>query len=113
VVGAVNRAGGFVMSGDRDHMTVLKAVALAENLKPTAQSKKAVIIRKNAASPNGAEELPVDVSKILANRAPDSQLIADDVLFVPDSTAKKALHRAGEAAAEAATVLTYGLAIYK
>ncbi|MGA8028097.1 MAG: hypothetical protein WB992_13215, partial [Bryobacteraceae bacterium] len=106
-------SGEFVMQGERSNMTVLKAVALAEYLKPTADSKKAYIIRRNTASPQGEQEIPVDLDKILANRSPDKQLIAEDVLYVPDSNMKKALHRAGEAAAQAATVLTYGLAIYK
>jgi polysaccharide export outer membrane protein len=113
VVGAVNKAGGFVLNGDRGSMTVLKAVALAEDLKPTAAAKKAVLIRKNPSSPNGAQQFDVNLSKILSNKAPDSPMLADDVLFVPDSSAKKLMHRAGEAAMQAATVLTYGALIYK
>lgn len=113
VVGAVNKAGGFVMNGDRSSMTVLKAVALAEDLKPTAQGKKAMIIRKDASKPNGGEEIPVDLTKILANKAPDTTLTADDVLFVPDSNAKKLLHRTGQAVAEMATMMSYGVFIYK
>ncbi|HEX3685191.1 MAG TPA: polysaccharide biosynthesis/export family protein [Bryobacteraceae bacterium] len=113
VVGAVNKAGGFVLNGDRGSMTVLKAVALAEDLKPTAEGKKALLIRKNPSAPNGAQEFDVNLSKILSNKAPDSPMLADDVLFVPDSNAKKIMHRAGEAAMQAATVLTYGAFIYK
>jgi polysaccharide biosynthesis/export protein len=113
VVGAVNKAGGFVMNGDRSSMTVLKAVALAEDLKPTAQGKKAMILRKDPNKDNGGEEIPVDLTKILANKAPDTTLTADDVLFVPDSNAKKMLHRTGQAVAEMATMLSYGVFIYK
>lgn len=101
------------MNGDRSSMTVLKAVALAEDLKPTAQGKKAMIIRKDASKPNGGEEIPVDLTKILANKAPDTTLTADDVLFVPDSNAKKLLHRTGQAVAEMATMMSYGVFIYK
>lgn len=113
VVGAVNRAGGFVMDGQHGTMTILKAVALAENVKETADSKKAFIIRKNVASPNGTDEIPINLNRILANHAPDTPLLAEDVLFVPDSTARKAIHRAGEAAVQAATVISYGLVIYR
>lgn len=113
VVGAVNKSGGFVLTGERGSMTVLKAVALAEDLKPTADAKKAVLIRKNAALPNGAQEFTLNLPLILANKAPDSPMMADDVLFVPDSSTKKFMHRAGEAAMQAATVLTYGAFIYK
>jgi polysaccharide export outer membrane protein len=105
VVGAVTRAGGFVLTNDREQMTVLKAVALADNLKSTAQPKKALIIRKNGATPG--REIPVDLGKILAGRASDQSLLADDILFVPDSAGKKALFRAGEAAAQAAALFVY------
>ncbi len=107
VVGAVNRSGGYVLKNDREQMTVLKAVALAENLKSTAISKKAMIIRKNPQVPSGSEEIPVDLNKILSGRTPDRQLLANDILFVPDSSSKKAIHRAGEAAAQAAALLIY------
>jgi polysaccharide export outer membrane protein len=113
VVGAVNRAGGFVMDGQHGNMTVLKAVALAENLKETADSKKAFIIRKNTASPNGTDEIAINLNRILSNHARDTSLLADDILFVPDSTARKAIHRAGEAAMQAATMLSWGLLIYR
>jgi len=113
VVGAVNKAGGFVLSGDRGSMTVLKAVALAEDLKPTAAAKRAMLIRRNASSPTGAQQFDLNLDKIRSNKASDLAMMADDVLFVPDSGAKKLMHRAGEAAAQAATALTYGAFIYK
>ena len=40
VLGAVNRAGGYVMSEARQNMTVLKAVALAGDLKSIAKAKQ-------------------------------------------------------------------------
>jgi len=107
VVGAVNKAGGFSLHEDRGDMTVLKAVALANDLKSTAIAKKAVIIRKPAGAPGEDREIPVNVQKILYGRAPDQKLIANDILFIPDSSSKRALHRAGEAAAEAAALMAY------
>ena len=109
VVGAVKRAGGFVLKDDRQQMTVLKAVALAEDLKSTAVSKKAVIIHKRGQTPGATEEVPVNLDKILNGRSPDRPLVADDILFVPDSSSRKALHRAGEAAAQAASLFVYRL----
>jgi len=107
VVGAVNRAGGFVLKNDREAMTVLKAIALAEDLKSTAVPKKAVIVRKNSQAPDGSEQLPVDLSQILSGHTADRPLAANDILFVPDSAGKKALHRAGEAVAQAAALFIY------
>ncbi|HEV2424124.1 MAG TPA: polysaccharide biosynthesis/export family protein [Terriglobia bacterium] len=107
VVGAVNKAGGFALHEDRGDMTILKAIALADDLKSTAIAKKAIIIRKTPGASGGGREIPVNVRKILYGRAPDQELIANDILFVPDSSSKRALHRAGEAAAEAAALMAY------
>ncbi len=107
VVGAVNRAGGFPLRDDREGMTVLKAIALAENLKSTAVPKKAVIIRRGPQAPGQSQEIPVDLKRILSGRAPDRSLTANDILFVPDSAGKKAAHRAAEAALAAATLVVY------
>ncbi len=49
VVGAVNRPGGFPLKTGQENMTVIQALALAEDLKPTAAQKRAMIIRKNPA----------------------------------------------------------------
>ncbi len=107
VVGAVNRAGGFVLKNDREQMTVLKAMALAEFVKSTADTKKTVIIRGNPKTPGGAQEIPIELNKILNGRAKDRVLLANDILFIPDSASKRALHRAGEAAAAASSLLIY------
>jgi polysaccharide export outer membrane protein len=43
-------------------------------------------------------EIPVDLKKLLAGKMPDLALKADDILFVPASTAKAIAARTGEAA---------------
>jgi polysaccharide biosynthesis/export protein len=107
VVGAVNRAGGFVLKDDREQMTILKALALAEYVKSTADTKKTVIIRGAANTPGGTQEIPIQLDKILKGRVKDRVLLANDILFIPDSKSQRALHRAGEAAAAAASLLVY------
>jgi len=102
VVGAVNKPGGFALTTGQDKMTVLQALALAGDLKATAAQSRAMIMRKNAAAP-GRDEIAVNLSKVLSGRQPDAQLQANDILFVPDSNGKKALHRGAEAAVTAAT----------
>jgi polysaccharide biosynthesis/export protein len=91
VLGAVNRAGGFVLSSEHQQMTVLKAVALAGSFTRVAKPTKAVIIRKSADAPSG-EEIPIDLKKILSKHAPDEQLLASDILYVPESGGKRALN---------------------
>jgi polysaccharide export outer membrane protein len=104
VVGAVGRPGGFALKNDQEQMTVLKAIALAEDLKPTAIKSRAVIIRDEPARAAPArQELPVNLSEVLEGHAPDPPMQANDILFVPDSSAKKAMRRAAEAAVQIAT----------
>ena len=91
VLGGVNRAGGFVLSNDQERMTVLKAIALAGNFTRESKPTKAVIIRKTSDAPGGRQEIPVDLKKVLSSRAPDQQLLASDVLYVPESGAKRTL----------------------
>ncbi len=95
VVGAVKRPGGFVLRSQQP-LTVVKALALAEDTKATAARSKAVIIR----SPNGRtkQEIPIDLKRVLARQAEDPVLQANDVLFVPDSSGKKAIFRGIESA---------------
>lgn len=97
VVGAVVRPGGFVMRDDSDRMTTLKMLSLAGGTTSTAKSKKAVILRKNPDT-GKRDEVPVNLDKIMHMKAEDVMLQASDILFIPDSTGKKALHRAGDVA---------------
>jgi polysaccharide biosynthesis/export protein len=103
VVGAVNHPGGFVLASQHQPMTVLKALALAEDLKPTARGNDALIIPPKTSGSGNIEGLPVRVKDILARKAADQPLHAGEILFVPDSLGKRAARRAAEAAVEAAT----------
>lgn len=101
-VGAVQHAGGFVMRDDREQMTVLKVLSLSGGLAPSAKPKDAVIIRNSTANGN-RQEVPVNLKKILELKAEDVPLRQNDILFVPDSSGKRALRRAGEIAISLAT----------
>ena len=109
VVGAVNKPGGFPLTASRKRLTVLQAVALAEDMKSTAVGNKAMIVRRGPQYPNGREEIPVKLKEVLAGKAPDIPLQVEDILFVPDSQGKKAALRGVEAAIQVAT----GVAIYR
>jgi polysaccharide biosynthesis/export protein len=98
VVGDVGRPSGFLM--DRGHLTVLQAIALAGGTTRTASLDGARIIRNG---PAGTTETPVPLKKILHAKAPDVIMQADDILFVPTSTAKVITGRTVEAAMQAAT----------
>jgi polysaccharide biosynthesis/export protein len=106
VVGAVNKPGGFPIKQSSDGITVLQALALAEDAKSTARRDKTVVIRRDPTAPEGYRQIPLELKKILAGKAEDPSLQANDVLFVPDSSGKKAMRRSLEAALGAATMLT-------
>jgi polysaccharide biosynthesis/export protein len=103
VAGAVNHPAGFAMNDEHSSLTVLKAIALAEGLTPTAKLNKAVIIREQAQKLGATMEVPVRLKAILAGRAPDPRLQPNDILFIPDSNSQKALRRGAEAAVETAS----------
>ncbi len=108
VVGAVDRPGGFVLANDREQMTTLKILALAGGLKGTAKPHQAVILRKNG--DNGQrQELSVDLAKVLERKTEDVRLLPSDILFVPDSSGKKALRKTGEIA----IALASGVALFR
>jgi len=106
VVGAVNHPGGFVIQNDRDQMTALKMLSLAGGTTNSAKVKEAVILRKNLDT-GKRDEVPLDLNKVMKLKTEDVTLEASDILFVPDSSGKKALHRAGDVAIQ----LTTGIAL--
>jgi polysaccharide biosynthesis/export protein len=105
VVGAVTKSGAFILS-ERESISVLQAVSMAQGLEKTSSPGRAKIIRRGEG--NQRVEIPADVKKILAGRAPDMPLYANDILFIPSSLPKSASLRALEAAIQVGT----GMAIY-
>ncbi len=107
VLGAVGRPGGFVLANDRGQMTTLKVLALAGGLNSTAKRDHAVIVRKDARGQQ--HEVAVDLKKVMARQAEDIQLQPSDILYVPDSAAKKAMLRT----VELGIALGSGVALYR
>lgn len=105
VVGQVKKPGGFAMTG-HNGVSILQALSLAEGLDRTAAPKKARIIRR--IGPDNRQDLPVDLSAVLAGKAEDISLHPNDILFIPNSGPKTVGARAAEAVIQAAT----GMAIY-
>jgi polysaccharide biosynthesis/export protein len=105
VVGEVQRPGGYVMN-ERDHVTVLQAVALAGGLTTRAAPAKARILYQQEGQ-NNRSEVPTDVRKILDGRSPDVNLKAEDILFVPNSLPKSAGAKALETAINMAGVAVF------
>lgn len=103
VVGAVNAPGRHVMVGEGEKTGILQVVALAQDLTRTAKPDRAVLIRKD--EQGELRQIPVNIRKILRQQAPDVPVYANDVLYVPDSTGKRAFARGLTAALQVATSL--------
>ena len=106
-LGAVQRPGGFVATNDRAQLSTLKVLALAGGTTRIAKKDHAVIIRKDSSGKQ--QEIPVDLSKIIARQSEDVRLFPSDILYVPDSSARAALIRTGEIALAVGTAI----AIYR
>ncbi len=100
VVGDVNHPSGCLM--EDSGLSVLKALALAGGSTRTSALKKTRILRQ---TPNGIQEIPIDLRKVLYAKAPDMALVKGDVLFVPGSGAKAAAYRTADAAMSMTTAL--------
>lgn len=107
VVGEVRKPGGFLLRGN-ESISVLQALALAEGLTRTAARGAARIIRTDPAT-GRREEIPVDLGRVLAGKAPDPVLTARDIVFVPNSAARGAFYRGSEAAVS----IVSGLIIFR
>lgn len=104
VAGAVTRPGGFVLQSNSQEMTTLKAVALAQGLANTARAQDAVILRRDPESGEN-REIEINLKRVMERKDEDIRLLANDILFVPDSSGKRALRRATEAAISIASSL--------
>jgi polysaccharide export outer membrane protein len=100
VVGDVQHPSGFMI--DDNSLSVLKALALAGGSTRTSSLNKTRILRQ---TPNGIQEIPIPMKKILYAKAPDVPMIKGDVLFVPGSSAKAAAYRTADAAVSLTTAL--------
>jgi polysaccharide export outer membrane protein len=107
VIGAVKRSGGFVLN-EKENITVLQALSLAEGLDRFAAKNKAKILRPVAGTQDRTE-IPMDLKPLLAGKSKDVPLQANDVLFIPISGGKQAASRT----VDAAIGVTTGLIIYR
>ena len=108
VVGDVHTPTGVIMDNG-GNLTVLQAIAMAQGANSTAALNKAKIIRKTQ---QGQVEIPIELKKILGAKKPDVKLQADDILFVPNSTAKSVAARGLNAAVGLATTVVAYRTIY-
>jgi polysaccharide biosynthesis/export protein len=107
VVGAVIKPGGFVMSNPSAGISVVQALAMAEGFTGVAATSRGLIIRQST-SAAGRQEIPVDLAQMLSGKQTDMLLAPNDILYIPESGAKKTWKALAEIGMSAAN----GVAIY-
>jgi polysaccharide biosynthesis/export protein len=84
VMGEVTKPGGYVLVDDSNvegsRLTVMRVIALASGPIHGAALNKSRIIRRTA---KGLQELPIRLKEIMAGKAPDPPLQAEDILYIP------------------------------
>jgi polysaccharide export outer membrane protein len=106
VVGAVKKPGGFVLS-EKEHMSALQALSLAEGLDTAAAAKNARILRQDEPGQD-RNEVNVNLQRILSGQDRDISLRANDILFIPTNTSRNIAVKS----IEVAIALGTGMAIY-
>jgi polysaccharide export outer membrane protein len=88
VVGNVKKPGAFHVD-DANDTTVLKVLALSEGLMPYAD-KTAYIYRREGGAGATKNEIPIALDQIVHRKAPDVPLMANDILYIPDRSGRRA-----------------------
>ena len=89
VLGEVGKPGGYALGSGINGVTILRVVAAAGGPTRDASVGKTKMLRK---TPNGLEQIPVPLKKILSAKAPDVPLEPDDIIFIPNSRVKEILN---------------------
>jgi polysaccharide export outer membrane protein len=111
VLGNVKKSGGFLL-GDRQTVTALQALSMAEGFAPFAKSNEVKVLRKTDRATE-RQEIVIRLKDILDAKVPDVLLQPEDIMYVPEATGKKVgaeLLRAGVQVATGVAVwgLTFG-----
>ena len=105
VLGDVGRPGGYAKSTNDSRLTLLQAIAMAGGTQPHAVPSHTRLIRKK---PDGTyEDTTVQLSAMQKGKAPDMELQADDIIYVPFSYMRNLALGASALVAAAASASIY------
>jgi polysaccharide biosynthesis/export protein len=107
VLGEVAKPGAFPL-GERSDLSLTQALALAGGINHIADASHSRVLHKLRGHMGARVEKIINVKRVLQGKERDFQLQAEDIVFVPGSTAKAASIKAIEAAIQVGT----GMAIW-
>jgi polysaccharide biosynthesis/export protein len=106
VLGDVAKPGGYAITTNDSHMTILQAIAMAGSANKTAVQSRVRLIRKTT---QGQEELPIQLAAIQKGKLPDMVLQSDDVLYVPFSWMRNMAMTSSGIAASTSSAAIYAI----
>jgi polysaccharide export outer membrane protein len=86
VVGNVKMPGAYLIQ-DGAESSVLKALALSQGL--LEYSGKTAYIYRTEGGTAGKNEIPIELKNIIDRKSPDVPLMANDIFYIPDNTARR------------------------
>ena len=87
VVGNVKTPGAFVIK-DGSQSSVLKALALSQGL--SRYSQHTAYVYRTEGGAGGKSVIPIQLKKIMDRKSPDVPLMANDILYIPESGSRRA-----------------------
>lgn len=105
ILGDVNRPGGIAIVTNDSKLSVVQAISLAGGTPPNAVPSHTRLLRKQA---DGSRvEIPLQLSAMQKGNAPDMQLQADDIVYVPFSYARNMAVEAGSLVGSTSSAAIY------
>jgi polysaccharide export outer membrane protein len=106
IMGDVGRPGGYAMSSNASHLTLLQAIARAGSANKTSVPSKVRLIRDTG---DGTKETRIHLDAMEKGKIPDIDLQANDIIFVPFSWMKNVAMSGSTIAASTAGAAIYAI----
>ena len=106
ILGDVNKPGGYTISTNDSHLTVMQAIGMAGSATKTSMQSRVRLIRKTA---DGQVNIPIRLDKIEKGKEADVALQANDILFVPFSWMKNLAMNGSAIAASTSSAAIYAI----
>jgi polysaccharide export outer membrane protein len=106
IMGDVGRPGGYAMSSNDSHLTLLQAIARAGSANKTSKQSKVRLIR---VTEQGKQEIPIHLDAMEKGKIPDMDLQANDIIFVPFSWMKNMAMSSSQIAASTANAAIFAI----
>jgi polysaccharide export outer membrane protein len=106
IMGDVGRPGGYAMSSNDSHLTLLQAIARAGSPNKTSVPSKVRLIRNTG---QGQQEIRIHLDAMEKGKIPDMDLQANDIVYVPFSWMKNMAMSGSQIAASTANAAIFAI----